>query len=353
MTNLKKAAFIDHSFHQKTKTSDFFKDIISKKYDITVIWDNSWKNKYENYINKIKANDYQTIFFWQSILPAKSLERLSCENIIWIPMYDQEANKPLHYYLPYLKLNIKIISFSKVLYRRFKKIGFNVYYYQYFLEQKKKIDQGNKINIFFWQRHAEINWDLIKKLLKGNNINSVIIKNSPDPYQKINMPSQDDINKYNIKIINGWLGGKNYDELMSKCNVFIAPRKYEGIGVSFLEAIASSMIVVAPDNPTMNEYIINKQTGYLYNIYSPRAIKINLSIIKNIAEYSQKGYQEWSKKKNDILTDIEKKNIQTNNPFLSLYISIYSFIYDFFNFFINYWIKAINKLKKIWIQKYP
>ena len=342
MIKLEKAVYVDHSFHQKTKATNFFIDIISKKYDINIIWDESWKGNDKNIIDQIKSAEHKTIFFFQTIPPAKHLRPLSYERIIWIPMYDQEVNRSLRFYLPYLKLNIKILAFSKKLYSRFKKIGFDVHLYQYFLEPMKKSRDFEKINIFFWQRHAEINWNIVKKLMEGNDINSVTIKNTPDPYQKIDMPSPDDINKYNIKIINRWLEKKDYFELMSRCNVFIAPRRYEGIGMGFLEAIASNMIVIAPDSPTMNEYIVNGQTGYLYNFNNPRAIKIDPTIIKNITEYSRAGYLRWSKNKYDILADIEKQSVRIHNSLRTICLTVYCLVYDSIRRLLRYWDKAIN-----------
>ena len=67
---------------------------------------------------------------------------------------------------------------------------------------------------------------------------------------------------------------------MEKSAVYIAPRLYEGIGMSFLEAMAHGRCVIAPDNPTMNEYITDKVTGYLYN--PNQIVPLSLDRIKEI-----------------------------------------------------------------------
>ena len=54
---------------------------------------------------------------------------------------------------------------------------------------------------------------------------------------------------------------KQYLEHLSKCNIFIVPRLYEGIGLTFLEAMASGMVVLSSNFPTMNEYIQNNING--------------------------------------------------------------------------------------------
>jgi glycosyltransferase involved in cell wall biosynthesis len=47
-------------------------------------------------------------------------------------------------------------------------------------------------------------------------------------------------------------------------NVFVAPRRFEGIGLSFLEAMARGQVVIAENNATMNEYIVHDVNGLLY-----------------------------------------------------------------------------------------
>lgn len=64
-------------------------------------------------------------------------------------------------------------------------------------------------------------------------------------------------------------------QYIQKSALYFAPRKYEGIGMSFLEAMASGRCVIAPDYPTMNEYIKNGETGYLYNFKRPQKIKFD------------------------------------------------------------------------------
>ena len=50
-------------------------------------------------------------------------------------------------------------------------------------------------------------------------------------------------------------------EFLSSCNIFIVPRMFEGIGLTFLEAMASGMFVISSDTPIMNEYISHKNNG--------------------------------------------------------------------------------------------
>jgi glycosyltransferase involved in cell wall biosynthesis len=89
--------------------------------------------------------------------------------------------------------------------------------------------------------------------------------------------------------------------------IFIAPRDYEGIGLSFLEAMAMGKAVIAVDNPTMNEYIADGETGYLFDLNNIKEIDLsNLRTIqRNAHEYIQDGFFIWGKNKVKIIDFIK------------------------------------------------
>jgi len=64
--------------------------------------------------------------------------------------------------------------------------------------------------------------------------------------------------------------------------------------------------VVAPDYPTMNEYISHGETGLLYNLEEPTAI--DFSNVKDIShrarEYCEKGYETWLCMEDEIISYI-------------------------------------------------
>lgn len=54
---------------------------------------------------------------------------------------------------------------------------------------------------------------------------------------------------------------QEYNQVASRFNLFIAPRFYEGIGLTVTEAMARGSVVLGNNAPTMNEYIIHGHTG--------------------------------------------------------------------------------------------
>jgi len=310
----KKAAYIDHSFKKKTKSNEFLKEILLAEYDLTELWDDSWKGGKTISIEFLNKNNFDAIFFFQYFPSSNFIRNLKCKKIIWFPMHDQEVNRNKAFYLRYLNSNLKIISFSKSLFLMFRKLGFDVYYYQYFKKPKDNKIQINNLKVFFWFRKNPINWYIVKKLIGKNKVDSIIIKNSPDPNQKFIYPTNKEIERYKIRIIDKWLSKNEYNNLLESCNVFIAPREYEGIGMSFIEALSKNLCIIACDNPTMNEYIAHEINGFLYNLNIAKELDLNhlFEIRKNVKEYVQRGYNLWEKNKLNILHDINRQNNRIN-----------------------------------------
>jgi glycosyltransferase involved in cell wall biosynthesis len=91
--------------------------------------------------------------------------------------------------------------------------------------------------------------------------------------------------------------------------------------MSFLEAMAMGKCVVAPNNPTMNEYINDGVTGYLYDPDSPEPIDFSraFQVAENALVYIEKGYQSWSTKKDEILHFIQEPSNNYKAPMIYYY----------------------------------
>jgi len=312
----KKVAFIDHSFHKKSLATEFLIYILKQKYDVQVFWDESWNKGTKVSVYKLKQENFDIIVFFQSYNYFKEeLRLLSDKKIVLIPMYDGAAHFDFNFWQKYKKA--KIINFSNNLNNKLENFGLDSKYFQYFpdISKFKCKKKSNKLIGFFWQRTEFINWNTIKKLIGNNRFEYIYINCEIDPQvNKFVRPSEKDIEKYNIKIINWQKSREEYFRILKKCNVFFAPRLYEGIGMSFLEAMAMGICVIAPDHPTMNEYIKHEENGLLYN---PRKIKkldftnINQLGIK-AGESIETGHKKWQDNKMKLIDFIESKNKNNN-----------------------------------------
>jgi glycosyltransferase involved in cell wall biosynthesis len=71
----------------------------------------------------------------------------------------------------------------------------------------------------------------------------------------------------------GPLPRQDYLGLFNQANIFIAPRLSEGVGLTFIEALARGCAVFAYNAPTMNEYISSGMNGYLLPRYGSSLLR--------------------------------------------------------------------------------
>jgi glycosyltransferase involved in cell wall biosynthesis len=125
------------------------------------------------------------------------------------------------------------------------------------------------LSVFFWMRHEAIGWDTLKCLLGTQRPERIVLRVAPDPGHAPTLPPEDDRRTYSIELHQGWMDAERYRQLLSTCSLFMAPRPSEGIGQALLEARAMGLAAIAPDAPTMNEYMRHGETGYLYDLRTP------------------------------------------------------------------------------------
>lgn len=304
-----KAAFVDHSFHKKTKPVEFLKELLSKKFELDYFYDESWRGGKPPPIPELRRYDY--VFYLQSIHDVRALSELKNKRLVWVPMYDGVVGMTNAQLLEFRRLPLKIIAFSKKLYERMMGLGFNCFYIQYFPNPRlfEPVHDYRDKRVYFWNRIPNINWETVKILL-GDQMDSVTYVDNPDPTFKIIPPSKEEVNELGIKIYKGFLKRKKFLSLVSKANVFVAPRIYEGIGQSFLEAMARGQCVVASNTPTMNEYILDGKTGYLYNLEAPRPISLEHfeQVGRAARAYMLEGFYRFEKNKHGIINFILKED---------------------------------------------
>jgi hypothetical protein len=183
-------------------------------------------------------------------------------------MFDGSAEMPdLHWIWA---KHAYFINFSRRLHERIRRLGPKSLYLKYFVApvaENALPSFRDGLRVFLWQRRPEegINLDAIERLF-GSQLTNVHIHDAADnaeldtrPYLR---PTQ---NGYQLTVSKWFDKQGDYKETLSKSNVFIAPRRAEGIGLSFIEAMADGMLVVACDYPTHDEYVANWVNGVLFN----------------------------------------------------------------------------------------
>lgn len=299
----KEIVYIGHSYHSKTKSTGFLIDYLKENFEVTEILDESWQG--QPFPDLTFVNDgYLAVIFFQNLPSPEVIKNINNNNIIFFPMYDKSGNNNYEYWKNYIDL--KIINFSKTLHQKLVNWGFNSIYIQYFPKPLPFI-KNKTHKVFFWQRTSAIDINLVEKLI--NNFKTKIhVHQAIDPNFSFSKPTKKQEKKFNITYSNWFKTREEMQQKIQECDIYIAPRETEGIGMSFLEAMSMGKTVVAINNPTMSEYIVNNKTGYLFDKYNPKSIDFsNISKVrKSTHDYIENGCKNWIKRKNKIIEFIKK-----------------------------------------------
>ena len=310
---MKTVLIIDHIYHKKTKSTDFLTDILKKEYFVERVFYSPFSNTF----NKTVGIEYDVLILFQMPLKLKYInEHFKYKQGNFFPMYDGCGEESDEFWLEYKSFNI--INFSRTLHSRLKDLGLSSYYIQFFLKPYEVNNFGNKESAFFWQRVDRINSNYLNDIFDKFNIKNVHIHMDVDPdnHELLPIPEFEKNKKYEYS---RWFEKKDQlIDVVSKSAFYFAPRAFEGIGMSFLDAMANGRCVVALNKPTMNEYIVDGENGILFSedaktISSFYDIE---KIQKNTIEYIRHGYEKWEKEKNNInqwiqnVPVIDKKRIK-------------------------------------------
>ncbi len=257
---------------------------------------------------------------------------------MWAPMYDALNFRNNFYKSLYWKqmsnLGIKVLKFSSKITESIGSEKIDSLRLDYFIKPTlhQSINKSKKLNIFFWDR-GRINFSDWYRFFDKKEINQIIHFPMPDPGCNVIDDNLFNLKEHKINRINkNFLSKKEYLKLFKKCNVFIAPRKKEGIGISIVEAISKGIFLVGYNDSTMNEYISNNKIGFIFDENTNK--KINVKNIVANYKYrninAQLNYDKWTKDKSKIIPLLKAKpKIVKKIHFLPL------FILDDFKFFIK------------------
>jgi glycosyltransferase involved in cell wall biosynthesis len=323
-SNKLKLLWFDHSFHKRTMSTNFLKKILEKKFNVSVFWDDYWRGGGPLPISEI--NNYDYVFFFQTLLPFYKLKQIKAK-IIWVPMFDGDYLSDRYWYC-LSSIPIKILSFSEYLHKKCLEFKIESLPLKYYLPPafSDDIPQTGR-HYFFWYR-GSLRFSDIKIFIDPQKVDSFVYRSAPDPYFKEESFSKEDIKRYKLQIIRDlkFDSQEKYLELLKKSNIYIAPRTIEGIGISFLEAMAIGMVIVAYNNGTMNEYITHNYNGYLFDSKNYHLNFDNIeAVLNNSKAIAQNGWIKWEKDKNminDFIINDNCKKTQINDTYFFLYSTL-------------------------------
>jgi hypothetical protein len=289
---IKKLLFIGPKFHEKTGSTRFLIDLLAPFYAIKIVSVDIVKGADEHNLSCCTSENYDVLLCLQVMLTQYDLETLSYQAGVFFPMYDgcpspYKTEKWLCY------RDFKIISFSRKLAGQLYRIGMDVEYIQYFPKPIKPANSGDSNGIYFWNRREEIGLDCLYAVTSNLNIDKVHVHRAMDPAQEFKSADK----QSNVSVTYSEWYEHQEDMLTDVCKYayYMAPRAREGIGMSFLEAMAAGRCVIAPNESTMNEYITDGVNGCLYDLKSPKAVAVKdvRSLQDAASTFITKGHEQW------------------------------------------------------------
>ncbi len=231
-----KLLFIDHECHKKTRSAEFFLSVVRKTFSVV---EHYYSHYYQTGAQKV-AKDCDIVVIWEFPISRWRFFFPGKRNV-FVPMYDNEWAS----YWQWKRIawsGMGVISFCDKVTEHARRCGVtNILDVRYFPDPDSlPKEKGDPKRVFLWER-GEITQSVVEKLFP---------------------PSDGYI--FDVKRADEFLERDAYLARIAKCGIVIAPRRKEGIGMSFLEAMAMGKCVVANDDATMNEYIENGKTGVLF-----------------------------------------------------------------------------------------
>lgn len=295
-------AYVDHSYHQKTLSNQFLSDILRRHgHTVDFFWDDTWNHGQGIEFDKV-ANYDAIIMFQACCFPKNQYYRLKHDNVIHIPMFDQFGihRGGVENFCDYWESfqGCKILSFSTAVHSIATFFGLRSFHTRYYQppESLNSIPHEG-LHGFFWLRHEKhVSWPLVRKLIANTRFDSLHIHIAPDPHTpQPTLPTYEEVARYNITTSTWFADKQDFLKVLKRANVFFAPRAEEGIGQSFLEALARGQCVVARDNGTMNEYITHGINGLLYSAEDPKPLDFSniYELGRNALRSVEAGYDRW------------------------------------------------------------
>ena len=232
-------------------------------------------------------------------------------NLVWLPMWDHAKGYSKAWWAA-LPKSLRIVAFSEVVANQARSAGLTTMHIQYFQDpaqfQPVNWDQGRVL--MYWNRRGIVAPSFLKKLCRELKIDKLFFRPQIDPevhpQAAYRLPAR--MGQTVIEEVPESLERDEYLQLLKQANIFLAPRLDEGIGMTFVEALAQGCAVFGFDAPTMNEYITSGENGFLFQCYHPSIrnrllLKMNKTARryflwhkrsrKKHFEYPVSLYQDW------------------------------------------------------------
>ncbi|BAT57604.1 glycosyl transferases group 1 [Variibacter gotjawalensis] len=280
-----KIAYVDHSFHKITQSTAFLPDLLRKHgHEVVPFWDEAWQGGAAIEWEQVRGHD--VVLMFQSFCPPRgTIFSLDHPNVTYIPMLDQfgqwrgATGSLSEFWRPFE--GAKVLNFSNALHSLTLGFGIASFFARYFPPHEDQVAIPTEgLHGFFWlRRESELPWATVARLIGNTRFDSFHLHFVTDPTTpNATLPTAREISQHNITMSQWFERKSELDAVVSRANIYFAPRLAEGIGQSFLEAMSRGQCVVAPNQGTMNEYILPGTNGLLYDEKTPKPLDFSKAV---------------------------------------------------------------------------
>lgn len=203
--------------------------------------------------------------------------------LVWVPMWDHIGREPLDWWRKWPN-TMRVLAFSKAIAWRARTAGLPVLQLQFFLnpDDYPEADWSGERKLLYWNRTGLISTGAIKRLCSDLNINSLLWRRKLDPQIPIGakLKLDDQFCGSNVVRLPAEMDREQFMRWENQANVMIAPRQAEGAGMVMLEGLVRGCCVLGWDAPTMNEYVVSGENGFLFQPQKPGFWEVNMRRVK-------------------------------------------------------------------------
>ena len=244
--------FVDHVYHLRTWSTVFMVELLRELGTVHEHWidGKGWTRDDVALVDELAP---RIVFVCQPMPPPGVWRHWDRKTrVVLAPMWD-EAQHRSRAWFPHAGL---YFSFCEALHRRLTSWGLDSRRVQYFPSVPDTLPPpGDELALSWWRRRPEVSWPVVDALLGAFPIRRLYYRDAPDPDVPLS-PVPERVRARVDVVELGWFTERaEYLRAVAPAQLHMAPRLSEGIGLSFLEPLAMGRVVVAPNLPTMNEYL--------------------------------------------------------------------------------------------------
>ncbi|OIQ86543.1 glycosyl transferases group 1 [mine drainage metagenome] len=291
-----KILFVDHKFHTKTKSSNFFLRILNEAFgEIDIEYVDIEKSRRLSVLERPREHDL--VVLWQLDFLAPIFLAAGYRTVV-VPMYDGSANMPYEHWLA--MSGASFVNFSRTLHERVTAVGARGFLCRYYLkpQPESSLPGFDELRAVLWMRRPEdgLTPRLVERLI-GDDLAGLHVHNAPDQGPPVALRGSEHAATRLVCTESRWeSNGNPYLTALKRSNVFVAPRLSEGIGMAMLEAFSHGLLVLANDDAVHNEYVANWSNGILFNRASG-GFHVPLEAARDMARLGWRssvlGYEAW------------------------------------------------------------